>query len=260
MQTATATTTLTAAQFARAYRLARAYGHLWATCWPENDVDRTVSVEEIKANTLVVDADSTWQGFSILAPDVRMVGPDDDMIEVVHTTTLGRLEWVVNELGGVVLTVRRPGGVREQGVDVLSAYVDSDDNVVEIMQPDAYLTTQRRHEALSEALHALGVVEGFLALVGMHENEESDYDRTPGPLIDVLTRLRIAPTCVECVVVRVYDDGTVVTDDMMPIKMDSDMARFGDLSSRRRSWRENGTTAMDTLRRAVATDAVDANS
>lgn len=118
-----APTQITAAQLRAAYALARAHGHEWASVdlrvvsLQRHDPEKLPQIVIVGHDTVV----STDRGAALALP-----APAADLAEffeaalgersmpglpfaTMHTTGSGRLSWVVEADGSVVLTVRRPG-------------------------------------------------------------------------------------------------------------------------------------------------------
>lgn len=92
-------TILTPAQFQVALVLARAYGHLWANCFPSKDVPtgQAHSLAEIYE----------WSAED--EEGIRVPQVDGDG-HVVHTSGSGRLHWEIADNGNTFLQIFRPAG------------------------------------------------------------------------------------------------------------------------------------------------------
>ncbi len=153
--------TLTRSQAVATWRLARAYGHLWAGVdLPEERYEGDIRVGDLQDRC----PPSALGG--ITGPDVA---PETG--EVAHGTASGRLRWVVSREGVCTLTIHRPpaDGIG-RGPVCLEATVDharqawSGDGAVRIIGGGA-LALPRHVVALEEALRALLGTRGALDAV-----------------------------------------------------------------------------------------------
>jgi len=154
-------TILKGTQGIRAYQLASYYGHLWATTAykmvkealgdgfeDEHDIydyiaEPGLELEELRKRSEIADEMSPVKG--IWEPML------DESGNIVHTTTTGRLEWVIEPDGSVHFSLYRPNDVQPAIVAHCTPLLDL---TVHVLSSYTYL---RHFRALAEALWAIGI-------------------------------------------------------------------------------------------------------